>query len=959
MEQSSGTIKYTVWRFAQCEYDELLGKFWVLGEERRLTPKTQAVLLALLKAPGHTLTRPQLLESVWGSARALEQPLSNAIHNLRTAISPDKAAERDNVIRTRHGSGFQIVVPVESRVFEESAREGMRPAQGDSIAGKRDWKLAEPLDHPLDHTLPHSVWMAKRPTTSETHVFRLAVDDKEKDELACEIEIFQHLKEKAGAYPGFVQVFDWRLTTKPYFLETEYGGPNLLMWAESQRAHGGLQQEVCLQIMIDLADAIAVMHAARVLHNDLRPSNVFIGPPAGSGSRHQVRLGSLQAATLFEPEQAGDPSNTQYEAAGKIRDIAVTTRAVRSSVQTLPGKMQEVSNVYRSPEVTAGAAPGPASDIYALGIILFQLLCGDFRRPLTSEWEEWIVDAALRQDVAETTFSNPARRLHDAGRLVQRLRTLEERKQHERESRRQLEALETRAEIAEKQLIAKRARQPWILAGFCVLLAGIGTSGWFYEQAARDRDRLKASNVTLSAMNDFLSKDLLSQENPLINSTGKEAPAQLGLLDAVRRVLPKIESRFQDSPQIAGGLHLILGGAFDARTEYLDAEHEFTAAQQDFLRAEGPLSQDALIAAIRRDHTMLRTQAGPQIEEAARDMEQEQRMIRRLPAISPTLQAWQALTQTGVDLFGAHPERGLPVLAAAVSRAEDTPKFDPMLLINLKLRFAGIYIRLDDGPRAERAARSAITAITALQGPESTALFQPDMFLEEALYIQGDAQRTKEQSSRDYLRFERALGPDNQLTLSALYMRAQAEGMLGQWEPAIQDELRIHQEEPGDPNGAYGRENSLETAAQFECRAGHYSQGIQHGREVIEESSGPTVHQPLFIQLGRYVVAQCLVEQDEQIKSHAHTGDLRNAGDLLDGVNANEVSHAPGLKNFEGTFDLTRARVALLEGKLEEARDWLTKATPFIRDENSDPYEQQALIRTRNALLAATPTQSR
>ncbi len=955
MESSSGNIKYTVWRFAQCEYDELLGKFWVLGEEKRLTPKTQAVLLALLKAPGHKLTRPQLLESVWGSTQALEQPLSNAIHNLRTAISPDKSADRDNVLRTRHGSGFQIVVPVESRVFEESAREGMRPNPGDSIAGKRDWKLDEPLDHPLDHTLPHSVWIAKRPTTSETHVFRLAVDEKERDALASEIDIFQHLKDKAGPYPGFVQVFDWRLTTKPYFLETEYGGPNLLLWAESQRAHGGLQQEVCLQIMIDLAEAIATMHAAGVLHNDLRPSNIFIGPPTGSGTRHQVRLGNLQAATFFGSEQDEEPSSRHQEAADERLEGAVTTLSGRSQVRTLPGHMQEVSNVYRSPEVAAGAAPGTASDVYALGIVLFQLLCGDFRRPLPSEWEEWIEDAALRQDVAETTVSNPARRLQDAQTLAQRLRTLEERKQRERESRQQFEALQTRAELAEKQLIARKARQPWVLAAFCVLLAGVGTSGWFYSRAARDRDRLKASNLTLSAMNDFLSVDLLSQGNPLIHSSGKEATSQLSLIDAVRTALPKIESRFQDSPQVAGGLHLILGGAFDARTEFVDAEQEFAAAHQDFVRAEGPLSEDALLASIRRDHTLLRTQAAPQIEAATQDMEQEQRLISQLPAISPTLQTWQALTQTGVYLFGAHPERGLPVLAAAVSRAQNTPKFDPMLLIKLKLRFAGIYLRLEDGPNAERAARSAIESITALQGPETPELFEPDMLLEEALYVKGDAQQAKEQSSRDYTRFEKALGPENQLTLAALYMRAQAEGTLGQWDTAIEDELLLHQRERTKPNGAFGRENSLASAANFECHAGRYREGIQHAQQVIEESSEPAVPQPFFSNLGRFVVAYCLVQQQEQANIHTPAQDLRTAGNLLDAVNVDEVSHMPGLTNFAGTFDLTRARLDLLEGRLEEAHGWLQKATPFIQAETADPYERQQLTRTRDALQRATP----
>ncbi len=53
----------------------------------------------------------------------------------------------------------------------------------------------------------------------------------------------------------------------------------------------------------------------------------------------------------------------------------------------------------------------------------------------------------------------------------------------------------------------------------------------------------------------------------------------------------------------------------------------------------------------------------------------------------------------------------------------------------------------------------------------------------------------------------------------------------------------------------------------------------------------PAVRQPQFVGLGRYVVAQCLVEQDEHATTHARTEYLRNAGDLLDAVNAEEVSH--------------------------------------------------------------------
>jgi len=142
-------------------------------------------------------------------------------------------------------------------------------------------------------------------------------------------------------------------------------------WLAMERVHGAdlgryahpsrlLPEPVVLHIGARVADALAHAHAHGVIHRDLKPSNVL------------VDLGSNRV---------------------KLADFGVAR--LEGSQATKTG-MTLGTPSYMAPELLAGAAASPASDAYALGVMLFELLTG--RRPHQAENLGELLRVSTRED---------------------------------------------------------------------------------------------------------------------------------------------------------------------------------------------------------------------------------------------------------------------------------------------------------------------------------------------------------------------------------------------------------------------------------------------------------------------------------------------------------------------------------------------------------------------------------
>ncbi|MEV4509539.1 protein kinase [Dactylosporangium sp. NPDC049525] len=103
------------------------------------------------------------------------------------------------------------------------------------------------------------------------------------------------------------------------------------------RSEGPLPPAVAAEVVAQVADALAYVHAAGIVHGDVKPGNLLV--PLDGGP---VRLADFGVARRLD--QPAGPTHATPE--------------------------------YVAPEVVAGGLPSPASDVYALGVVLFELICG-------------------------------------------------------------------------------------------------------------------------------------------------------------------------------------------------------------------------------------------------------------------------------------------------------------------------------------------------------------------------------------------------------------------------------------------------------------------------------------------------------------------------------------------------------------------------------------------------------
>ena len=901
-----------LWRFADYEFDELGRELRVKGKPIELESKPLDILLQLLLHAGEVVTKEELLESVWPDVMVVDGSLATAVSKLRKAMGDEDHPAIVTVPRV----GYRLAVPVYCKSVAAAAGPELGFKAGDVVPGREQWRLSRPMDI----SGSSEVWLGENPKTHEQRVFKFAADGVRLKGLKREITISRFLRESLGDRPEFVRILEWNFETPPFFLESEYAGANLAEWAAAQ---GGLSKttlDVRLHLLIDIAQAVAAAHDIGVLHKDLKPANILVVPGAKDG--WQIKIADFGSASLFDP--------SRLHALG-ITNLGFTQTAGLDN-ETLTGTL-----MYLAPEVLAGQSPSAGADVYALGVLLYQLAVGDFRRPLAPGWEAEIKDPLLREDIADAACGDPAKRLNSAAGLVERLVTLDQR----RIRRDELETAKVRAQIAERKLAETRARRPWIALAVIALAVGLGFSVTLYRRAARERDIANRQTAIATSINRFLSDDLLGRGNPF--SSGKSSES---LMDAIKQASPSIDRQFKNEPLIAARLHQTIARALDNRTDYPDARQEYDRAAGLFKQVDGELSQDAIIVQLQRATLEARSYESGSLPLAKSVLGQQEALIARLSHSRPDLAVWLSSARGMVALIENNAKSAAENFQAAVDRASVLPEFDESARLTFKQRLAFSYIRLGEGAKAEQLFRELIVAFTQVAGPDSPHVLRVRLNLAQAFMIQNKHEEAIKEATTIYPEFVSRLGADHELTMQLLTTRAQSEGSLGHWDDAIRDDFAIHELAVRKQGPlSFFAVATLADGALAQCRAGHYREGQSNARKAYEASAKAFGPRAGLTGGAAYPLASCLIG----------LGKLDEASALLQQIDVPAVAQLSGDPDWGAGVTLAQGEIAYRRGNYAVARNYVQAVTPVFTRKEAEPYQRRALESLRAALDKPLP----
>src|SRR2546425_3599711 len=329
------------------------------------------------------------------------------------------------VCEVRAGMDGPVTPPTNTDKAQRVAAEGelvlgWRPAIGQEVPNTK-WVLEEKLGEGGFG----EVWKAGHEKLDEQRVFKFCFRADRVRSLKREVTLFRLLKERIGEHPNIVRLHDIYFDQPPFYLEEEYvSGKDLKSWCEAQGGVEKVPLDIRLEIVAQAADGLQAAHDAGVIHRDVKPGNILIENP-----KSEIRNPKSEHSQLSTLNPQTTAKLTDFGIGQVISEeyLARVTRAGFTQSMLSTSSSQTGTQMYMAPELLAGKPASIRSDIYSLGMVLYQLLTGDFSRPVATDWWKEISDPLLREDLEHCFAGNPQDRFAGAGQLAKHLRALPER----------------------------------------------------------------------------------------------------------------------------------------------------------------------------------------------------------------------------------------------------------------------------------------------------------------------------------------------------------------------------------------------------------------------------------------------------------------------------------------------------------------------------------------------------
>ncbi len=341
-------------------------------------------------------------------------------------------------------------------------------------------------------------------------------------------------------HPGIARLLDAGATDdgRPYLVMEFVEGEPITAYCDRH----GLGVEARLALVEQVAEAVAHAHRRFVVHRDLKPSNILVAE--SDGGQPQVKLLDFGIARLLDTE---------------------------ADAAALPATLR-LTPAYAAPEQFRGEAITAATDVYAVGVLLYELLTE--QRPFDlggkkPEEMEHLLSTSVPPAPSAVATGEAARRLRgDLDAIM--LKTLAANPEDRYPSVEALlddlrrhgagvpvEARPAKVGYQARKFVQRHRAGVAATAAFVLLLlvavAGLALQ---QQQTARERDRAEAALLLSAQSSEFLAS-LFEDMNPT-TPTGDT----LSAVDVLDRGRQRIANELADTPELRIGMLQVMSRAY-------------------------------------------------------------------------------------------------------------------------------------------------------------------------------------------------------------------------------------------------------------------------------------------------------------------------------------------------------------------------------------------------------------